>query len=113
MENIRKAALVTLVFVSLKHDFDCFEIVREDEGAALVFATQVLATPNMRSRCIPLQGLCEDAKYRIYEVSLEKEELMEDTENVVSGGILMHAGLILKRPWGDFKTQLLYLERIS
>lgn len=112
-EHIREGRYYRLASSLEKRDFDCFEIVREDEGAALVFATQVLATPNMRSRCIPLQGLCEDAKYRIYEVSLEKEELMEDTENVVSGGILMHAGLILKRPWGDFKTQLLYLERIS
>ena len=111
-ELIREGQYYRLASSLEKRDFDCFEVVRKDREAALVFATQVLATPNMRSRCIALQGLSEDAKYRVYEVSLEKEELLEDTGKIISGGVLLHAGLILKRPWGDFKTQLIYLEKV-
>ena len=78
----------------------------------MVFFTQVLATPNMRSRCIPLQGLKADADYLIQLVGLDQETLLTDTGRIVSGEVLMNAGMILERPWGDFQGRLYYLEEI-
>ena len=92
------------------HEFDCYQVVAKRGEAALVFFTQVLATPNMHSRCIPLQGLKKGTNYRIFLVNLDKEELMTDTGRCVSGDLLMQAGLLLDRPWGDFQGRLLYLE---
>ena len=84
-----------------------------DGGAkSLVFFTQVLATPNMRSRLIPLQGLKADAKYKVYQVNLDQEELMTDLGKVYSGAVLMNAGLIVMRPWGDFQSRIFYLEEV-
>ncbi|MBQ2101565.1 MAG: alpha-galactosidase [Lachnospiraceae bacterium] len=94
------------------HDHDCFMVTNAKADKALVFFTQVLATPNMRSRCIRLQGLKEEANYRIQIVNLDKEEQFTDTGKVVSGGILMNAGMIVERPWGDFQARLYYLEEI-
>ena len=92
---------------------DCFEVVAEEGKKALLFFTQVLAVPNMRSRNLLLQGLNENARYRIWRVSLEGEELLEDTGRIASGAVLMNAGLILERPWGDFQGRLLYLEEVE
>lgn len=93
-------------------DYDCFQVCNKNGDKSLVFFTQVLATPNVRSRCIPLQGLREEAKYKVWQVNLDQEELMTDTGKVISGGVLMNAGLIVARPWGDFQTRLFYLEEV-
>ena len=92
------------------HEYDCYQVVARGGKVALVFFTQVLATPNMHSRCIPLQGLKKGTNYRIFLVNLNKDELMTDTGRCVSGDLLMQAGLVLDRPWGDFQGRLLYLE---
>ena len=92
------------------HDYDCFQVVGKSGKRSLVFFTQVLATPNEHSRCIRLQGLRENVKYKVIQVNLNKKELLTDTGKVVSGSILMHAGLIVERPWGDFQGRLFWLE---
>ena len=91
---------------------DCFQVTDEAGSKSLVFFTQVLATPNMKSRCIPLQGLKEDAKYRISMVSLDQEIMISDTGRIVNGGLLMNAGMIIERPWGDFQARMYYLEEV-
>ncbi|MBR6478034.1 MAG: alpha-galactosidase [Lachnospiraceae bacterium] len=93
-------------------EFDCFQVTDKAGAKSLVFFTQILATPNMKSRCIPLQGLKEDATYKINLVSLDQNELMTDTGRIVSGGILMNAGMIIERPWGDFQARIYYLEEV-
>ena len=93
-------------------DHDCFQVTDGDGTKSLVFFTQVLAKPNLKSRCIRLQGLKEDANYRICLVHLDQEELMTDTGRVVNGGILMNAGMIIERPWGDFQSRLFFLEEV-
>ncbi len=92
------------------HDYDCFQVVGKGGKRSLVFFTQVLATPNEHSRCIRLQGLRENVKYKVIQVNLNKKELLTDTGKVVSGSILMNAGMIMDRPWGDFQGRLYWLE---
>ena len=91
-------------------DHDCFQVMEDGGKKGLIFFTQVLATPNSRSRIIPLQGLKKGSRYRIFRINLNKEELLADTGRVYSGDVLMNAGLTLERPWGDFQGRLLYLE---
>ncbi len=91
-------------------DHDCFQVMEDGGKKGLIFFTQVLATPSSRSRRLPLQGLKKGSRYRIFQVNLNKEELLTDTGRVYSGDVLMNAGLTLERPWGDFQGRLLYLE---
>lgn len=93
-------------------EYDCFQVVDETKKKALVFFTQVLGKPCMHSRRLMLQGLKENADYKISMVNLNKEELLADTGRVLGGGVLMHAGLQLERPWGDFQGRLIYLEEL-
>ena len=109
---IREGVYYRIASARETRDYDCFQVTDRGGRKSLVFFTQVLATPNMKSRCIPLQGLKKDAKYRIWQVNLDKEQMLTDTGKVASGAVLMNAGMILERPWGDFQGRLLYLEEI-
>ncbi|MBP5282678.1 MAG: GH36 C-terminal domain-containing protein, partial [Lachnospiraceae bacterium] len=50
--------------------------------------------------------------YKVYQVNLDQEELMTDLGKVYSGAVLMNAGLIVMRPWGDFQSRIFYLEEV-
>lgn len=52
----------------------------------------------------------ENVKYKIIQVNLNKKELLTDAGKVVSGSVLMNAGMIVERPWGDFQGRLYWLE---
>lgn len=94
------------------HLYDCFQVSDEEKTKSLVFYTQVMGEPNMHSRRIRLQGLKKGTKYRVFQVDQEGEELLKDTGRVLSGDVLMQAGMNLERLWGDFQTRLLYLEEV-
>nr|WP_330363983.1 GH36 C-terminal domain-containing protein [Enterocloster clostridioformis] len=69
-------------------------MVSKDKKTALLTYVQVLAEPNMPSRRILLQGLDADKVYVI-------------DEKEYRGDMLMYGGLLLKRPWGDFRAQII------
>lgn len=80
------------------HLYDCYQIVSKDKSEALVTFVQVLAEPNIRSRKIRLQGLDAKAMYMV-------------DDKVYSGEALMNGGLLVKQPWGDFKSMLIEIKR--
>ena len=80
------------------HYFDCYEIVSKDKSEAIVVFVQVLAQPNMHSRCVKLKGLDFSAKY-------------ETDGKVYDADALMNGGFIIKRPWGDFKAEIIHLQK--
>ena len=92
--------------------FDCFEVVEESKKKALVFFTQVLGEPAMHSRRIKLQGLKENANYKISLIRLDQDQMILDTGRVINGGLLMQAGFQMERPWGDFQGRLYLLEEV-
>jgi len=92
--------------------YDCYQVVDDKKEKALVFFTQVLGEPAMHSRRLKLQGLKENAKYKLSLIDLEGEELLKDTGRVLGGSVLMHAGLQVERPWGDFQGRLFFLEEV-
>ncbi|GKX67511.1 alpha-galactosidase [Inconstantimicrobium mannanitabidum] len=85
---------------SENNSFDSYEVVAKDKSEVLVTFVQVLGRPNYHSRRIKLKGLIEDAMYR-----------NEETNEVYSGGALMHAGVNITGIYGDFAGKLLHLVR--
>ena len=108
---VREGIYYRLASYQENHLYDCFQVNAEDGGEALVFFTQVLNEANRHSTILPMEGIQEKALYRIHEVDWEQEELLKDTGRVVSGAVLMHAGLKIERMWGDFRSKLLYLKK--
>ena len=81
------------------HFYDCYEIVSKDQALAIVAFTQVLHEPNRRSRKIKLQGLHPDYVYEMNGMHY-------------TGEILMSAGFLYKRPWGDFRSEIIELRKV-
>lgn len=91
---IREGDYYRLASYRENHLYDCIEVVSKDKETALLTYVQVLAEPNMPSRRILLQGLDADKVYVI-------------DEKEYRGDMLMYGGLLLKRPWGDFRAQII------
>lgn len=78
--------------------FDAWQVVSKDKSESVVFVIQVLNRPNYHSTRLRLKGLNETHMYK-----MEGQEL--------SGGALMHAGILIEPMSGDFKGKLIYLKR--
>ncbi len=87
-------------------DYDAWEVVAKDKSEALVTLVQLLNRPNWKSRKLPLKGLDLSKRYRVQmEDSLGKSFEL----GTWSALTLENVGLLLKRPWGDFQSQLIHL----
>jgi alpha-galactosidase len=82
------------------HEYDCWSVVSKDKKEALVTFIQVSARPNFRMRRIYLKGLREDTLYRV-----------EGTEEILSGGALMYAGINIENMWGDYLGSLIHITK--
>ncbi len=76
--------------------YDCYEVVSKDRKKAVVVFVQVLAEANMHGHILRLKGLNPEGRYRI-------------NGKCFSGDALMQAGLLVKRPWGDFQAEVITL----
>ena len=95
---IREGDYYRIASYQKNHLFDCYEIVSKDQSEAVVFFIQVLNEPNYRSRKLHLQGLNPKASYVI-------------DGKVYLGETLMSAGLIRQRIWGDFKAEIIEINK--
>ncbi len=98
---VREGDYYRLASYSENGEYDCWQVTSKDGAQSLITFVQVLARPNYHTRRIKLQGLDPEASYRV-----------AGEENVYGGDVLMYAGLPLPNLWGDFKSQLIVLERI-
>ena len=110
---IREGAYYRIASYWDNQRYDCFEVVDAAKEKALVFFTQVLGEPAMHSRRIKLQGLKENAKYKVSLVHFDQDEMVTETGRVLSGDMLMKAGFQVERPWGDFQGRLFWLEEVE
>lgn len=76
------------------HYYDCYQVVSKDKSVSILMFVQVLAQANKISRIIRLKGLAGDRKYMV-------------NGKVYSGEALMRAGLVVKRPYGDFQGEII------
>ena len=94
-------------------DWDSWEIVSKDKKEALVTVVQVLVKPNARSRKLVLEGLNPKANYKITSlIETKSSEINEFESRVFSGALLMSAGILIPRLWGDFNSSMYYLEEV-
>jgi len=82
-------------------NFAAWQFLSADEKDVVLCCYQRLAMPNQPSHRIFLKGLAADAKYEDAK-----------TGKVYSGAALMHAGLPLPRPMGDFTSWIYEFRRI-
>lgn len=95
--------------------YDCYGVVAKDRSKALYTFVQVLNRPSWPIRRICFKGLDPEKKYVVESDELKKIYLpeTEDSEELVfSGEYLMKVGLFMPNPWGDFKSELIYLKGI-
>lgn len=104
---IREGDYYRIASYAQNHRYDCWQVVRADKKQALVTFVQVLNQVNFKSRRIVLKGLDADKQY---QVVFENDDSVED--RVYSGDTLMKAGLLIPRPWGDFKARLISLTEV-
>ena len=100
------------------HEMDAWMVVSKDKKEALVTVMQVLRQPNAKDRILPLAGLDPDLDYHMemlpgredqgIQNPAEKESL-ERLGRPYSGDLLMQAGILVPRGWGDFRSNLFYL----
>ena len=99
---VREGDYYRLASYSQNGAFDSWQVTSRDGSETLVTFVQVLNRPNYHSRRICLQGLQEQALYRV-----------EETGEVFGGDTLMYAGLPVENLWGDFRSRLYTLIRIN
>ena len=107
---IREGDYYRIASYQQNKEYDCYQVNTKKKDKALVFFTQVLNEANQKSRIVKLQGLKPKAAYRLYQVTVEDEEIVKDTGKLLSGQVVMQGGISIDRPWGDFKSLLYYLE---
>jgi alpha-galactosidase len=97
---IREGDYYRLASYGENHLYDCYMVVSKDQSEALLTYVQVLASINMRSRRIRLEGL---DPHRYY--------LVEETGRSYPGDLLMQGGLLMEQMQGDAVSRLYHLVR--
>ncbi len=97
---VREGDYYRIASYAENREYDCWQVCAKDGSEALVTFVQVLGRPNCKSRRLKLQGLEENASYRVEETGL-----------IYGGDVLMYAGLPVENPWGDFQSRLIHLIR--
>ena len=94
---------------SENNEYDCWASIAKDKSKALVTFVQVLNHPNYKTRFIKIAGLKPEAKYK---VTWPDEDQSKFQSMELSGLTIAKAGIPVRRDWGDFQGQLIYIEEI-
>ncbi|MCR4740827.1 MAG: alpha-galactosidase [Lachnospiraceae bacterium] len=98
-ELVRDGDYYRLASYRENNDHDCVAVIKKDKSEALVTYVQVLVKPFMHSVRIKITGLDDGKKYKI-----------DGREGIYSGSTLKNAGILIKRPWGDFTSVLIHIK---
>ena len=85
----------------LEENLFCEMLVSKDEKKAHITLMQPIYIPNGKAIRIYPRGLNPDAVYRVSELGIEKR-----------GDTLMHLGILVHLPLGDFVTKTYHLEQV-
>ena len=91
------------------NEYDCWASISKDKTKALVTFIQVLNHPNYKTRFLKINGLKPESKYR---VTWPDEKAEDFPAMELFGRTLANAGLPIRRDWGDFRAQLIFIEEI-
>lgn len=111
---VRTGTYYRLASYGDNHEFDAWQVSSKDGTKALVTYVQVLSRPNQKSRIIKVQGLKENVSYRVtLEGSNSADDMKLYSLRLFSGSMLMNGGLVIRNPWGDFQSKLIYIEAVE
>lgn len=94
-ELIREGDYYRIASYSQNKQYDCYMVTAKDKSEALMTYVQVRGVPNSKSKRVRLIGLEPKASY-----------MLEGTDEVYSGEMLMYGGFLVKDLWGDAVSRL-------
>ena len=106
---VREGDYYRIASFSQNNEYDAWTSISKDKTTALVTYVQVLYHPNYKTRFIKVSGLNADSKYK---VTFPDENQTEYPPQILTGKTIMNAGIGIKRLWGDFQSQIIYLESL-
>ena len=78
------------------------------KSVGLITFVQLYNHPNMKTRMVKLP--CVDSN-KIYKVSWPDEDQKKYPPLRLTGSTIMNAGIPIKRDWGDYQAQLIFIEQ--
>ena len=106
---VRQGDYFRIASYSQNNEYDAWASISKDKKTALVTYVQVMNHPNYKTRFIKIPGLQADSKYK---VTFPDENQNDYPEQILTGKTIMNAGIGIKRLWGDFQSQIIYLESL-
>ena len=104
---VREGDYYRIASASQTVDYDCWASISRDKKCALVTFVQLYNRANYKTRMVKIPGLDAD---RTYTVSWPDEDQQKFPPMKLSGATIMNAGIPIRRDWGDYQSQLIYLE---
>ena len=88
-------------------DYDCWASISRDKTKALVTFVQLYNRANYKTRMIKIPGLDKD---KLYKITWPDEDQTKFPPMQLTGATIMNAGIPIRRDWGDYQAQLIYIE---
>ena len=104
---VREGDSYKIAAASENHEYDCWASISRDKSRALVTFVQIQNHPNNKTRMVKIPGLDEN---RTYTVTWPDEDQQKFPPMTLTGATIMNAGIPIRRDWGDYQAQLIYLE---
>ena len=104
---VREGIYYRIASASENREFDAWASISRDRKQALMTFVQIFNHPNFKTRMIRIPGLDEG---KTYTVTWPDEDQEKYPPLKLSGSTIMNAGIPIRRDWGDFQAQLIYLE---
>ena len=104
---VREGDYYRIASASENHEYDCWMSMSRDKKQALVTFVQLYNHPNYKTRMIKIPGLNADTLYTITWPDEDKEKF---PPMQLTGATIMNAGIPVRRDWGDYQGQLIYLK---
>ena len=104
---VREGDYYRIASASENHVYDCWMSMSRDKKQALVTFVQLYNHPNYKTRMIKIPGLNADTLYTITWPDEDKEKF---PPMQLTGATIMNAGIPVRRDWGDYQGQLIYLK---
>lgn len=104
---VREGDYYRIASASQTVDYDCWASISRDKTRALVTFVQLYNRANYKTRMVKIPGL--DAN-RTYTITWPDEDQKKFPPMTLTGATIMNAGIPIRRDWGDYQGQLIYLE---
>ncbi|MBR5401128.1 MAG: alpha-galactosidase [Treponema sp.] len=104
---VREGDYYKIAAASENGEYDCWASISSDKTRALVTFIQLYNHPNYKTRMIKLAGL---DKNKVYKITWPDEDQQKFPPMTLAGSTIMNAGIPIRRDWGDYQGQLIYLE---